>query len=350
MKIKNQLEQGNDSRCHGERRKVLITGGTGTVGQAFMHRFADDFEFINVSRNKSSDAFADNTIPRLQSHVADIQHLDELCELFESVKPDIVIHAAAMKHVNIAEMNPSQTVEVNIVGSLNVAKASMRAKVPVVVGVSTDKACQPENIYGYSKKILEQTFLEHFSEETRFVCVRFANVACSQGSVIPFWIDSARRGDRLKLTDSRMTRLMFTSQEASDLIRNAIDFAEESVRPFVLCQSMKSVGLLDLANLISTEFGDGQKPEIIGPRPGEKLNETLVSQCELEHSSVSHDERYIFLQNDQFGSRRLTQPLSSLTADYMSEQEMRCLYADYKAALRQQGTGKILQHNRAIAS
>ena len=317
-----------DDKSDVKKRKILITGGSGTVGQALISRFSDEFDFINISRNETAIQALKRAFPHVESHVADVQDLDTLTRLFLQTKPDVVVHAAALKHVNHAELNPSQTVEVNIVGSLNVAKASIRAQVPIVIGVSTDKACNPENMYGYSKKILEQTFLEHYTEDTRFICTRFANVAGSNGSVIPFWIDSARKGETLKLTDSRMNRLMFTSEEAADLVRQGITYAETSTRPFVLCKVMKSVGMLDLANQISNDFGNGEKPVIVGIRPGESLNETLVSDAELSIASITHDGRYITLYNKEFGDGRLTQPLSSLTADYMSEQEMRDLYAD----------------------
>lgn len=319
----------------GSRPKVLITGGAGTVGQAFIRRFRHEFDIINVSRNETAIHRLKSDFPEVESLVADVQDLDKLTRLFQQVKPDIVIHAAALKHVNIAELNPSQTVEINILGSLNVAKASMRSDVKVVVGVSTDKACQPENIYGYSKKILEQIFLEHFTESTRFVCARFANVACSNGSVIPFWIESAQKGQPLKLTDSRMNRLMFTSSQAAQLIRDAIAYAVQASDSFVLCKVMKSVGMLDLANQISAEFGNGQKPEIVGLRPGEKLNETLVSNSELKAATYTDNNQYIMLHNPQFGSRPVTETLSSLTAEYMSEQEMRFLYAELQISAKQ---------------
>ncbi len=312
-----------------ERRKVLITGGAGTVGQSFIQHFRSEFAFYNISRNESNIQELKKRYPEVESFVADIQDLDGLTRVFNKIKPDIVIHAAALKHVNFAELNPSCTVEVNIMGSLNVAKASLRTGVPIVVGISTDKACQPENIYGYSKKILEQTFLEHYSEHSRFVCTRFANVAASSGSVIPIWIDSARRGETLKLTDSRMNRLMFTSADAAALIRQSIHFAELSAQPFIMSSVMKSVGMLDLANLISRDFGDGSKPEIMGLRPGEKLNETLVSQKEVPNAYYTDDKRYIMLYSDEFGTERVTEPLSSLSAEYMTEEEMRALYAGY---------------------
>lgn len=316
-----------------KRRKVLITGGAGTVGLAFIEKHYDEFEFFNISRSELSIASLHAQYPRVKSYAADIKNKDQLTHIFNTVKPDIVIHAAALKHVNDAQMNPSRTVEINILGSLNVAKAAVAAKVPIVVGISTDKACQPESIYGYSKKILEQMFLEHYSDQTRFVCTRFANVACSSGSVIPFWIKCARKNEALRLTDSRMNRLMFTKEDCAQLIRDSIAFAETSTRAFVMCSRMKSVGMLDLANLISTDFGDGKKPRIVGLRPGEKLNEVLVSQQELPHAYYTHDERYIILYSNEYGTARVAEPLSSLSAEYMSEEEMRLLYLEHRDQL-----------------
>jgi UDP-N-acetylglucosamine 4,6-dehydratase len=316
------------------RRKVLITGGSGTVGLAFIEKYYDEFEFFNISRNELTIYSLAKKFPRVQSYKADIQNIDQLNKAFQEIKPDIVIHAAALKHVNDAEMNPSRTIQINILGSLNVAKASVAANVAIVVGISTDKACQPENIYGYSKKILEQMFLEHYTEKSRFVCTRFANVACSSGSVIPFWIECARKKEVLRLTDSRMNRLMFTREDAAQLIRDSIEFAEMSTNPFIICSRMKSVGMLDLANLISDDFGNGSKPLIVGLRPGEKLNEVLVSQQELPNAYYTRDGRYIILHSDEYGEKRVTEPHSSLTADYMSEKEMRSLYSEYMEQIK----------------
>ncbi len=311
------------------RRKVLITGGSGTVGRAFIGQFYNEFRFHNIGRNEVSNNALQRDFPFVKSHTADIQDRAALDRLFQEIQPDVVIHSAALKHVNQAEVNPSRTVEINILGSLNVARAASQAEVPIVIGISTDKACQPENIYGYSKKILEQIFMEHYSQTSRFVCTRFANIACSSGSVIPFWIENAKAGNPLQLTDSRMNRLMFSRKDAAGLIRDAITLAEESNKAFVMCSRMKSVGLLDLANLISQDFGQGQKPEIVGLRPGERLNEVLVSQQELPHAFYTENEKYITLYSDEFGQRRVTEQLSSLTADYMSSLEMRALYSEY---------------------
>ena len=193
-----------------------------------MQQYRDEFEFYNISRNETYIAELERVLPNTTSFVADITDADRLNNIFLKVRPDIVIHAAALKHVNLAELHPSKTVEVNILGSLNVIKACIRAEVPIAIAISTDKACQPENIYGYSKKITEQLFMEHYNEKTKFSCARFSNVAGSNGSVIPFWIKSARDNERLKLTDARMNRLMFTVQEAAQLIRQTIEYTEQS--------------------------------------------------------------------------------------------------------------------------
>lgn len=307
------------------KRKLLITGGSGTVGMAFMKEYRDEFEFYNISRNETYIAELERLFPNTVSYVADITDGDRLTNIFLKVKPDVVIHAAALKHVNLAELHPSKTVEVNILGSLNVIKACIRAEVPIAVAISTDKACQPENIYGYSKKITEQLFMEHYNEKTKFSCARFSNVAGSNGSVIPFWVKLARENEPLKLTDARMNRLMFTAQEAAQLVRQTIQFTEESKEAFVLSRIMKSVNMRELANVISRQFGDKSEPEIVGLRPGERLNETLVSQVELANAYFTRDGKHIALHTDEFGDKRLTEELSSLTAEYMGEAEIQHL-------------------------
>ncbi|MEM7376090.1 MAG: polysaccharide biosynthesis protein [Pseudomonadota bacterium] len=308
--------------------RVLITGGSGSVGVSFMESYPDDVEYHSVSRN------AEAPLPSCRAHAADIRDGDALTRVFLDVRPDIVVHAAAMKHVNQAELQPSQAVEINILGTLNVIKACLAAQVPVAVAISTDKACQPENMYGYTKRITEQIWLEHHCAQTRFVCARFANVAASAGSVIPIWLRAALSGETLKLTDSRMNRLMFSAQQASALVRAAADHAAAVDAPFVLVRKMKSVNMLQLANAISADFGDGRAPETIGLRPGERLNETLVSDAELEFAFEAEDGKHIMLHSDALGSQRLKRELSSLTAEYMTEEEIRLLYLAYAESLR----------------
>ena len=298
------------------KKKVLITGGSGTVGSAFIEKYYDDYTFFNISRNETNIANLSRRFPKVTSFLGDITDGSRLINIFEEVKPDLVIHAAALKHINLAETNPTVAVEVNVMGSLNVIIASIRAEVPVTIGVSTDKACDPGSVYGYSKSMMEQMFYEHHNYKTKFVCTRFANVAASNGSVIPFWKELAAAGEPLRLTHPDMNRLMFSKQEAAELINNAYENAKIKEDSFILSNIMKSVNLLELAKVIS------DKDVVdVGLRPGEKLNEILVSSKELSYTIV--EGNLIFIYKDrQPEDKNLKQPHSSLTAEKMNKQEL----------------------------
>lgn len=299
-------------------KKILITGGAGTVGKAFIKKYYDDFEFFNISRNESQIAKLARKYPKVTNFIGDIRNLESMINIFEKVKPDVVIHAAALKHVNLAELNPSEAVEVNVNGSLNIVKASIRAKVPITIGISTDKACDPDNVYGYTKNLMEKMFLENHNTETKFVCTRFANVAKSNGSVIPFWKGLVKKGQPLKLTDPRMNRLMFSKQDSAELIYNAYKNALKSKESFILSNIMKNVNLEKLAKLMSPNV------EIVGLRPGEKLNETLVSSKEIPYSKLENNLIFLF-KDKQPPECNLGTEHSSITAENMSDEELRKL-------------------------
>ena len=298
-------------------KRILITGGSGTVGSSFIKQYYNEFKFYNVSRNETQITKLKQNFPNVKSFLADICDLDSMINIFEQIKPDIVIHAAALKHINLAEENPSKAVEINIVGSLNIIKASIRAEVPLTVGISTDKACNPDSVYGYTKNMMESMFKQYYNEKTKFICTRFANVANSNGSVIPFWLSEAKKGNALKLTDTKMNRLMFSKQESAELIKYAIDASDYNF-PFVVCQKMKNVNLLELAKIISDK-----EVEIIGKRPGEKLNETLISKKELPFTM--QENGYILIVPEAGDEGILTEEHSSENAEWMTEKEMKDL-------------------------
>ena len=295
-------------------KKVLITGGAGTVGSSFIEQYYNEFEFYNVSRNETQIAKLKQNFSNVKSFLADICDLDSMINIFETVKPDIVIHAAALKHINLAEENPAKAVEINIVGSLNIIKASVRAEVPLTIGISTDKACDPDSVYGYTKSMMESMFKQYHNEKTKFVCTRFANVANSNGSVIPFWLSEANKGNALKLTDTGMNRLMFSKKDSAKLIYKAIDYGTITNESFIICKIMKNVNLLKLAEVISDK-----EVEIIGKRPGEKLNETLISKREVPFTYVLDDYVYIIpiQQNNTLDKEH-----SSANAEWMNKKEM----------------------------
>ena len=302
------------------KKKILITGGSGTVGTAFIKKYYNNYKFYNISRNETNITQLSQNFPDVENHIGDILDLEHLINIFEQIKPDIVIHSAALKHINLAEINPTSAIKINIRGSLNVIKASIRAQVPITVGISTDKACDPDSVYGYTKKMMEKMFMEHHNEKTKFVCTRFANVAGSNGSVIPFWGELVTKDQPLKLTSIEMNRLMFSKEASAELIHNAYKFSETSSKPFILSNIMKTVNMLDLAKTMSNK-----SPIIVGLRPGEKLNETLVSKKELPYTKVYKGFIYIFNNIKQNPDNNLKEEHSSLTAEKMSLLELKNL-------------------------
>ena len=187
--------------------KILITGGSGTIGKAFIKEFPEH-TYYNVSRNEKFLTDLIREHPKTKNYIGNIEDKEFLIRVFKDVKPDIVIHAAAMKHINIAEENPIQACETNVIGSLNVIKASILTDVPITIGISTDKACSSASVYGDTKSLMEKCFIDANTDKNRFALTRFANVAHSNGSVLPFWLKLKEQGKTLKLTSKKMNRLM----------------------------------------------------------------------------------------------------------------------------------------------
>jgi len=166
--------------------------------------------------------------------------------------------------------------------------------------------------------MMEQVFMEHHNSETKFICTRFANVANSRGSVIPFFKDLLKKNQPLKLTSADMNRLMFSSKDASTLIHDAIDYSYKIEDSFILSKKMKSVNMLKLAQTMSNNI------DIVGLRPGEKLNENLISNKELPYTKLVDD--YIFLYSDkQPKENNLIESFSSLNSIFMSNEEIKIL-------------------------
>lgn len=296
-------------------RKIFITGGTGTVGKAFISKYYDDFKFYSFSRNEKSQVGLKRLFPNIEIIIGGIENSNLLKNEINKVNPDIIIHAAALKHVDTAEKQPSQAVLTNIIGTYNLIEAAISNNVELVVGISTDKACNADNIYGQTKYIMERLFLEANSDKTRFVCCRFGNVAWSNGSVIPFWLTRKANSQELLLTDKNMSRLMFSQEESSILIKKCIEDSSQG-GGFILSKRMKTVNMFELAKLISKNI------KIIGLRPGEKLYEDLISDKELPFTYLDGD--YIFLKKEKNNNEltRLKSKLSSMSAEKMSKNEM----------------------------
>ena len=296
--------------------KVLITGGTGTVGKSLIK--LNDNEYINVSRNEEKIAELKREYPSVKSYVGNIEDKGLLLRVFKDVKPDVVVHAAAMKHIDLMETNPIAGCNINVMGSLNVVEASIINDVPITIGVSTDKACLSESVYGASKYLMERVFMNSNNDINRFALTRFANVAHSNGSVLPFWLKLREEGKPLKLTDPDMNRLIFTQEDAANLINRTIKFTKENGGGFVKSYKMKCVNMLDLAKFISDDV------EIVGKRPGEKTDEDLISEREITRTYIHGDDIHIRMEENK-GDNKLTEPYNSKSAPKMTTLEMRDL-------------------------
>ena len=274
---------------------ILITGGTGSFGKAFLTRVLETrnpakvivFSRDELKQYEMRQTFGDD--PRVRFFIGDIRDRDRLRMALHGV--DYVVHAAALKQVDTAEYNPMEYVKTNILGSENVILASIDAGVKKVVALSTDKASSPVNLYGATKLTADKLFISSnnygHNYGTSFSVVRYGNVMGSRGSVIPFFRDLAERGEPLPITDVRMTRFWIT-------LPQAVDFVLQS---FVSMQGgelyvprIPSMRVVDLAEAISP----GTELVEVGIRPGEKLHEEMIS-AEDSRRTIRQDTRYVVM-------------------------------------------------------
>jgi UDP-N-acetylglucosamine 4,6-dehydratase/5-epimerase len=296
--------------------KILITGGSGTVGKAYIKNYHGMHEFINVSRNEKNIASLKRQYPDVTTYLGNVEDKGFLLRIFKDVKPDAVIHSAAMKHIDLMETNPISGCNINVMGSLNVVEASIINDIPITIGISTDKACLAESVYGASKYLMERVFMNSNNDNNRFALTRFANVAHSNGSVLPFWLKLKKEGKPLKLTDPDMNRLIFTQDDAANLIHRAIQWTSHNGGGFIKSYKMKCVNMLDLAKAISDDI------EIVGKRPGEKTDEDLISHREIDRTYIYEDDIHIRMKKNP-DLNKLDAPYNSKSAEKMTETEIK---------------------------
>jgi UDP-N-acetylglucosamine 4,6-dehydratase len=261
--------------------KVLITGGTGSLGKALIARVKMmGWSPIVYSRDEGKQALSFGKDPEVTRIIGDVRDLKKLETSIKLHKPDYVIHAAALKRVDDMELYPDECVKTNIQGSENVAIASLNGGVKKCILVSTDKACQPVNVYGSSKFIAERLFtnFDFNSEETIFASVRYGNVIASRGSFIPLWLDLINEGEDIKVTSMDCSRFLFTLSDAVDTVLGALDSAEggEVFIPKISSYDMETI--IDSLEKITAK---NISYEVMGMRPGEKIHEDMLAETEL---------------------------------------------------------------------
>lgn len=260
--------------------RYLITGGTGSLGRALCKRLSKDNVVCVLSRDEQKHYRMAQSGSYKQENmryfVGDVRDFDRVQQAMTGV--DVVIHAAAMKHVPICEYNPYEAVATNILGTQNVARAAAMAGVRTVIGVSTDKAVAPINLYGATKLAAEKVLLasRSMNSRTKYVAVRYGNVMGSEGSVLPLWVSQLTRGEGPTITDRRMTRFMITMQKAVDTIVDALGMAATK-DGCTIVPKLRSVAMADLADgLTRTLCRDLLSSRTTEIRPGEKLHEVLI--------------------------------------------------------------------------
>lgn len=275
--------------------KIFITGATGSWGQTLVSLLLKTYDVKQIvcfSRNENQQVemkrkFNHNKLKFILGDVRDTAALSNAM-----VDVDYVFHLAAIKHVPICEEQPTEVVKTNILGTQNIIDISIRNNVKKVINVSSDKAVEPINLYGMTKAVGEKLIIQaNDLGKTKFVCIRGGNVMGSNGSVIPFFIDKMKNGQSISLTDKNMTRFFLTLEEAITLIFKA---SENSIGGETFVMNMPSCYIKDLAEVLMDNYGKAYIVET-GMRPGEKLNEILVSKHESSHTYEYDKNYYVIL-------------------------------------------------------
>lgn len=277
-------------------KKILITGGTGSLGQALTKRLlseqVDVVRIYSRNENKQVNMESDFDDDRLRFLLGDVRDLPRLERALEDV--DIVFHAAALKHVPVIEYNPFEAIKTNVIGSSNVIEACLHENVEIAVGVGTDKAVSPLNTYGATKLLMEKLFvtagnyLDKNRHKTKFLALRYGNVLGSSGSVIPKFIEQIKNGKKISITDPSMTRFSITMEQALEFILSSVSISKGSE---VFVPKIKAYKIETLKDAMNELFNNVEVEEI-PVRQGEKYHETMINGDELKYT-IETDSRYI---------------------------------------------------------
>jgi FlaA1/EpsC-like NDP-sugar epimerase len=268
--------------------RVLITGGTGSFGNRVARHLAeyDPARIIVYSRDEKKQWEMRQSFPDYDFVIGDVRDEGRLREAMRGV--DIVFHAAALKQVPSCEQYPVEALRTNTLGSNNVCEAAIAAGVQVLVALSTDKAVKPVNAMGMSKAMMEKIVVSKNmgQVDTRFCCVRYGNVMGSRGSVIPLFRKQIAQGGPITVTVGQMTRFLMTLDESVDLVVHAMTKARGGE---IFVRKAPASSVVDLAKAMILKYGDGRDIPVkeIGIRPGEKIDEVLVNEYEIQRATES---------------------------------------------------------------
>jgi|APSaa5957512535_1039671.scaffolds.fasta_scaffold45301_2 UDP-N-acetylglucosamine 4,6-dehydratase/5-epimerase len=287
-------------------RTILVTGGTGSFGRSFCKVVLQRYKprkLIVLSRDElkqfemQNDGFFSQHASVMRYFIGDVRDRERLEMAFRGV--DYVVHAAALKHISVAEYNPFECIRTNVHGAENIVVAATKAGVKRVVALSTDKAANPINLYGASKLASDKIFVAARNlvgqGNPMFGVVRYGNVIGSRGSVIPFYHQLINNGEReLPITDSRMTRFWITLEEGVDFVLSCFSLL---VGGEIFVPKIPSMKITDLAHTMAPDL----KTKVVGIRPGEKLHETMITEDDARTTTELADRFVIFPAMYQHG-------------------------------------------------
>lgn len=279
---------------------VLVTGGTGSFGRKFVHTILNLYNperVVVLSRDELKQfqmrqMFPITDYPNLRMFLGDVRDAARVQRVMEGI--DVVVHAAALKQIPAAELNPLEVIKTNVMGASNVIDAALDKKVSRVIALSTDKAANPINLYGATKLCSDKLFVAANGtglHETKFSVVRYGNVVGSRGSVIPYFL-TQRQSGRLTITDPRMTRFLITLDQGVHFVLSNLD---TMLGGEIFIPKIPSVSVSQLANVI----GPDCEHDIIGIRPGEKLHETMVP-LEDAHLTIEFENFFVIQPTHSF--------------------------------------------------
>lgn len=300
------------------KKKILITGGTGFLGINLAKKFSKKYTVILSGRNNKLNYIAKNKT-KCEVIPLDVSNINSIRDAINYAKPDIIIHAAATKFVDLSEKFPFETIDSNVLGSSNIARVSIDKKIKTVIGISTDKASPPvKNIYGLSKSIMERLFLSSSNQSnTQFSCVRYGNVAWSTGSVLPIWKRMFDKNKTILTTGPYMRRFFFLVSDAVTLVDTALENIK-FLNGKILSREMKSAQMIDIIKTWINIYGG--KYSIIGSRSGDRQDEYLIGEEELKYTiekKINNIKHYV-IDFSKTNKNSIKQIISSSTAEKLS--------------------------------
>lgn len=312
-------------------KKIMIIGGSGSLGMALIKRLGSENDLSILSRDESKHWALKNKFKglNLDLRVSDIRDKDRMGKAISRINPNIIIIAAALKHVDVCELSPEESISTNLQGVSNVVSIieenySTLTDLETVLMVSTDKACSPINVYGMCKSISERIVLEksRHMRRVKFVATRYGNVLETRGSIVPLFMHQAKNNEFITVTREDMTRFIMTLEDSVDLI---IDCIKNANTGETYIPKLKAMKIIDLAKIFAQKYD--KKIKICGIRSGEKIHEDLINETEslrtinrgdifvikpIYEAKVYNDEVFVYNSSNTLSEGELRSYLNSI--------------------------------------